>query len=134
MASNEIKNQLLAALPPNVFNALRPHLVHVELEVRTLVYAPEDEVEWVYFPSSGMISILQPTSDSRGIELATVGREGALGAIAGFGLNHALTASVVQMPLTAVKISAVEFRKLVSQYASLQELALKSNEVILAQT
>ena len=85
--------------------------MHVELEVRTLVYAPEDEVEWVYFPSSGMISILQPTSDSRGIELATVGREGALGAIAGFGLNHALTASVVQMPLTAVKISAVEFRK-----------------------
>ena len=134
MASNEIKNQLLAALPPNVFNALRPHLVHVELEVRTRVYAPEDEVEWVYFPSSGMISILQPTADSRGIELATVGKEGALGAIAGFGLNHALTASVVQMPLTAVKISAVEFRKLVSQYASLQELALKSNEVILAQT
>jgi hypothetical protein len=35
MASNEIKNQLLAALPPNVFNALRPDLVHVELEVRT---------------------------------------------------------------------------------------------------
>jgi len=27
MASNEIKNQLLAALPPNVFNALRPDLV-----------------------------------------------------------------------------------------------------------
>src|SRR5436190_23648165 len=76
VASNEIQNQLLAALPPNVFNALRPRLVHVELEVRTLVYAPEDEVEWVYFPSSGMISILQPTADSRGIELATVGKEG----------------------------------------------------------
>jgi CRP-like cAMP-binding protein len=134
MASNEIKNQLLAALPPNAFNALRPDLVHVELEVRTLIYAPEDEVEWVYFPSSGMISMLQPTARSRGIELATVGKEGALGAIAGFGLNHALTASVVQMPLTAIKISAVRFRKHVSQYASLQEAALKSNEVILAQT
>jgi len=134
MASNEIKNQLLAALPPNVFNALRPDLVHVELEVRTLIYAPDDEVEWVYFPSSGMISMLQPTARSRGIELATIGKEGALGAIAGFGLNHALTASVVQMPLTAIKISAIQFRKHVSQYASLQEAALKSNEVILAQT
>src|SRR4051812_37758526 len=134
MASNEIKNQLLAALPPNVFNALRPDLVHVELEIRTVIYAPEDEVEWVYFPSSGMISILQRTPDSRGIELATIGKEGALGAIAGFGLNRALTASVVQMPLTAVKISAIRFRKHVSQYASLQEMALKSNEVILAQT
>jgi hypothetical protein len=62
MASNKIKNQLLGALPPNVFDALGPDLVHVELEVRTLIYAREDEVEWVYFPSSGMISMLQPTT------------------------------------------------------------------------
>jgi len=134
MVSNEIKNQLLAALPPNVFNALRPDLVHVELQVRTQIYASEDEVQWVYFPSSGMISMLQSTADSRGIELATIGREGALGTMAGFGLNRALTVSVVQMPLTAVKISALNFRKHVSQYASVQEMALKSNEVILAQT
>ena len=38
------------------------------------------------------------------------------------------------MPLTAIKISAIQFRKHVSQYASLQEVALKSNELILAQT
>lgn len=134
MAINEIKNQLLAALPPNVFDALRPDLVHVELEIRTLIYGPEDEIDWIYFPSSGMISILQRTLDSRGIELATIGKEGVLGAIAGFGLNLALTTSVVQMPMTGLKISASRFRKYLSQYASLQEMALKSNEVILAQT
>src|SRR4051795_12713160 len=134
MPSNSIKNLLLAALPRNVFEALQPDFVHVELESRTPIYRPEDEVEWVYFPSTGMISILQTTPDSRGIELATIGKEGALGAIAGFGLNYALTASVVQMPLTAVRISAQRFRKHVSQYLSLQEMALKSNEVILAQT
>jgi CRP-like cAMP-binding protein len=134
MASNEIKNKLLSALPRNVFDALRPDLVHVELQARTQVYAPEDEVEWVYFPSSGMISMLQSTADSRGIELATVGREGALGTMAGFGLNRALNASVVQLPLTAVKVSAPNFRRHVSHYASVHEMALKSNEVILAQT
>src|SRR4051794_18977816 len=134
MASNQIKNKLLSALPRNVFDALRPDLVHVELQIRTQIYASDDEVQWVYFPSSGMISMLQSTADSRGIELATIGRESALGTMAGFGLNRALTVSVVQMPLTAVKISALNFRKHVSQYASVQEMALKSNEVILAQT
>jgi CRP-like cAMP-binding protein len=134
MTINQIKNQLLSALPRNVFDALRPDLVHVELKIRTPIYIPDDEVEWVYFPSSGMISMLQPTPDSRGIEVASIGKEGALGAIAGFGLNYAFTASVVQMPLTAVKISAIHFRKHVSRYASLQEMALKSNEVLLAQT
>ena len=134
MPSNNIKNLLLAALPRSVFEALRPDFVHVELEIRTPIYRPEDEVEWVYFPSTGMISILQSTPDSRGIELATIGKEGALGAIAGFGLNYALTTAVVQMPLTALKISAIRFRKHFEQFASLQEMALKSNEVILAQT
>jgi CRP-like cAMP-binding protein len=134
MASNQIKNKLLSALPRNVFDALRPDLVHVELEVRTQIYAAEDEVQWVYFPSSGMISMLQSTADSRGIELATIGREGALGTMAGFGLNRALTVSVVQMPLAAVKISALNFRRHVAEYASVQEMALKSNEVVLAQT
>jgi len=134
LPSNTIKNLLLAALPRNVFEALQPDFVHVELESRTPIYRPEDEVEWVYFPSTGMISILQTTPDSRGIELATIGKEGALGAIAGFGLNYALTAAVVQMPLTALRISAIRFRKHVAQFASLQEMALKSNEVILAQT
>src|SRR3954462_13463973 len=93
MANSNIKNLLLAALSRNVFEALRPDFVHVELEIRTPIYRPEDEVEWVYFPSTGMISILQSTPDSRGIELATIGKEGALGAIAGFGLNYALTAA-----------------------------------------
>jgi CRP-like cAMP-binding protein len=134
VTSNKIKNKLLSALPANVFDALRADLVHVELEARTQIYAPEDEVQWVYFPSSGMISMLQSTVDSRGIELATIGREGALGTMVGFGLNRALTSSVVQMPLTAVRISAPHFRKAVSQYASVQGLALRSNEVILAQT
>jgi CRP-like cAMP-binding protein len=81
-----------------------------------------------------MISILQTTAESRGIELAAIGKEGALGAIAGYGLNRSLTASVVQMHLTAIKISTSQFRKHLSKYASLQEMALKSNEVILAQT
>ena len=109
MASSDIKNLLLAALPRNAFEALRSDLVHVDLPIRTPIYLPDDEVEWVYFPSTGMISILQSTADSRGIELATVGKEGALGAIAGFGLNYALTAAVVQMPLIALKISAVRW-------------------------
>src|SRR4051794_28447588 len=79
LPSNTIKNLLLAALPRNVFEALQPDFVHVELESRTPIYRPEDEVEWVYFPSTGMISILQTTPDSRGIELATIGKEGAVG-------------------------------------------------------
>src|SRR4051794_41712982 len=124
MASNQIKNKLLSALPRNVFDALRPDLVHVELEVRTQIYAPEDEVQWVYFPSSGMISMLQSTPDSRGIELATIGRESALGTMAGFWLNPAPTSSVVQKPPTPLQKLALHIFKHISQNCPLQEKGL----------
>lgn len=134
MASDHLDNQLLASLPGNIFNAIQPMLVQVELRVRTNIYNPEDEVDWIYFPQSGMISLLHVLEDSRGIEIATIGNEGVLGAMAGLGLHIALSQALVQAALRASKISAVHFRRLVTEHASIHNMAIKYNEVLLAQT
>jgi CRP-like cAMP-binding protein len=134
LASEHLDNQLLAALPSDVFSAIQPSLVHVEFKLRTVLYNAEDEVDWVYFPRSGMISLLHVLDDSRGIEIATIGNEGVLGAMAGFGLHLALSLSVVQVHLNASKISATNFRRLAGQHAPIRDLAIRYNEVLLAQT
>jgi CRP-like cAMP-binding protein len=134
LASDHFENQLLAALPSDVFSAIQPSLIHVELKLRTVLYNADDEVDWVYFPRAGMISLLHVLDDSRGIEIATIGNEGVLGAMAGFGLHLALSLSIVQVPLSASKISATNFRRLASQHPPIRELAIKYNEVLLAQT
>ena len=134
MASEHFENQLLASLPDDNLGALQPWLVHVELKLRTLLYNAEEEVDWVYFPRSGMISLLHVLDDSRGIEIATVGNEGVLGAMAGLGLHLALSQSVVQVAMSGWKISAAQFRRLASQYAPIRDMAIRYNEVLLAQT
>jgi hypothetical protein len=44
-----------------------------------------DRLEQVYFPLSGMISLLMVMRNGQGIETATVGREGTVGAMSGAG-------------------------------------------------
>src|SRR3954467_14077423 len=85
--SDPLNNQLLASLPVNVFEALRREFSTVDLPIKTVLSHPEDEVDWIYFPQTGMVSILHVPDDGevRGIEIATVGKEGVVGAMAGLG-------------------------------------------------
>ena len=69
-----------------------------------------DEVDQVYFPHNGMLSLLAVLRDGKAIETATVGREGVVGAMAGLGLYKSLVRVVVQMPLACSKIAAPHFR------------------------
>lgn len=134
LAGNHMDNQLLATLPGNVFDAIQPSLIHVDLKLRTVLYNAEDEIDFVYFPQAGMISLLQVLDDSRGIEIATVGKEGVLGGIAGLGLYLSLSQAIVQVPLRASKISAANFRRLANQHVPIRDMMVKYNEVLLAQT
>jgi CRP-like cAMP-binding protein len=67
------------------------------------------------------------------VETATVGRRGAVGAFAGLGPWHAFTRAVVQIPGTAMVISASHFQAAVSQSERIRDLILRYKEGLLAQ-
>ncbi|MDB5548841.1 MAG: transcriptional regulator, Crp/Fnr family [Tardiphaga sp.] len=92
-----------------------------------------EEVEYVYFPHDGMLSLLAVMRDGKAIETATVGREGVVGGMAGLGLHRSLVRVVVQLPMTASRIAASHFRKAVSASEALRTLCINYNEVLLTQ-
>jgi CRP-like cAMP-binding protein len=128
-----LDNELLAVLPRADFALIEAHLETVSFEQGHLLIEAGDEVDRVYFPHAGMISLLTVTRDGRAIETSTVGRDGVVGAMAGLGLHTALVRAVVQMPLTLSHISAKHFRKAVAGSEALRDLAIRYNEVLLAQ-
>jgi CRP-like cAMP-binding protein len=97
-----LQNKLLGALPRAVFDALSPHLTTETFVQGRVLTEPGDEFDQVYFPLSGMISILAVLQDGKAIETATVGLEGAVGAMAGLGLHTSLVRCVVQLPMAAI--------------------------------
>ena len=82
-----LDNNLLSSLPRNQFDLLAPHLINQSLEQGLVLIEAGDEVDYVYFPHYGMLSLLAVLKDGKGIETATVGREGVVGGVLGMFSN-----------------------------------------------
>jgi hypothetical protein len=131
--SDPVTNRLLASLSHIDLSQLRPLLRFETLKQGIVLHDPGDEVEYIYFPHYGMISLLAVMKDGRAIETATIGSESAVGIMAGIGLHKALTRAVVQLPLAVSKISSVAFRKVVRSSDLLRNLVVRANDALLAQ-
>ena len=112
---------------------LQPHLKEVELEQGVFLQEQGEVIERVYFPNSGMISLLAVMQQGNSVETATIGREGAVGAMAGLGPRHAFTRAVVQMPGTASQIVTSKFQAVVAASPEIRDIIVRHNEVLLAQ-
>lgn len=128
-----LDNKLLASLPRTDFDRLLPHLTVVTLEQGLVLTEAGDEVDQVYFPHYGMLSLLAVLRDGKAIETATVGREGVVGAMAGLGLYKSLVRVVVQMPIACSKIAATHFRAVAATSDPVRNFCIRYNEVLLSQ-
>jgi CRP-like cAMP-binding protein len=126
-------NHLLASLAPADSVRLGAMLNVLELKQGTVLCEPGDEIEHVYFPHSGMISLLAVMRDGKAVETATIGCEGVVGAMAGFGAHVMLTRAVVQTPLVASRIAAAPFRDAARESDTLRDLIMRYSEALLGQ-
>jgi CRP-like cAMP-binding protein len=126
-------NRLLASLPVAEVAQLSSIIKMVTLPQGSVLNEPGEEIENVYFPHSGMVALLAVTSDGRVMETATIGFDGAVGAVAGLGLHRMPTRAVVQAPLLASQISAVSFRRSALASSVLRELIVQYTALLLAQ-
>ena len=80
------RNRLLAALSPADFSLLAPNLKDIPLTpLGDVLQEAGEAIKYVYFPQFGMISLLAVMQNGTAVETATVGREGATGAMSGLG-------------------------------------------------
>jgi CRP-like cAMP-binding protein len=91
-------NYLLASLPEADFEMLRPHLQTVELVQDTVLIDAGETLKRVYFPHSGVISLVVALSEGNTVEVAMVGRDSVFGASAALDGRIALTKAVIQLP------------------------------------
>jgi len=70
-----------------------------------------EEIERVYFPLSGVLSILAVLSSGEAVEAATVGREGMAGLPVFLGSREATTRTAVQVGGRALALESSAFRE-----------------------
>jgi CRP-like cAMP-binding protein len=126
-------NRFLATLPPHDFSLLAPHLRTIPLERGVMLHDVGEEIEHVYFPHSGMVSMVAVMQSGATVETATIGRAGVIGACAGLGARSTIARAIVQLPGTAAWISTSQFHAAAAQSQALRDLIVRYNDVLLAQ-
>lgn len=124
---------LLASLPPDVLNPLLQKLTPVPLNLRDMLYRADGPMEAVYFVTSGMISLVSNLEDGMQAEVGIIGREGMLGMSLLSGMNTSFVEAMVQLPGTALRMGAREFRQEVEVNAALRQALLRHSEALQAQ-
>lgn len=87
------------------------HLEPVSLSLGQVLHEPGSLMRHVYFPESGVISLLTVIDQNRAAEVAVVGREGVVGGSVTLGINHSHVRALVQSEGTAQRIASSRLRK-----------------------
>jgi CRP-like cAMP-binding protein len=128
-----LANKLLANLPGTDFDLIRPHLNIGAFRQGTVLADVGNEIDQVYFPLSGMISLLAVLREGKAIETSTIGSNGVFGAEVAFGLFESGIRAIVQIPMSAATITAPLFRRTAANSEAIRLVAIRYNEVLLAQ-
>ena len=92
-------NGLLAALEPFDFALLHPHLRQLPLIAGATLQDEEAPVEQIYFPLSGLISLVAVMEAGEAVETATIGRRGRSGRSQGWGIGTLSPAPSCKSPV-----------------------------------
>jgi CRP-like cAMP-binding protein len=115
------------------FSLLRRHLREVPISQGQLLEERGQRIDAVFFPQSGMVSLIVEMPEDETVEVGTVGAEGAIGLNAGLGSRIASVTSLVQVSGVALKISVSRFRSVVAQSQDLRYLIVRYNEMLTGQ-
>jgi hypothetical protein len=87
-ASNWPHNRLLLALPSRSLKRLMPELEQITCQRAQILMDADSALDHVFFPDSGVISVVAIYANGNIIEMATVGREGFSNVQAVFGAKR----------------------------------------------
>ncbi len=118
----EIAKRILACLPHEEFECILPDLKSVRLKFRTSLHEPGDKMPYVYFPNTGVISMLTVLENGDAVELATVGNEGMTDISVFLGLEESSARLIVQVPGTAMRMESDLFCEHVERIPILRTL------------
>jgi CRP-like cAMP-binding protein len=126
-------NRLLAALPEEHYQALVPSLESVPLPLGLVLYESGGVQDYVYFPTSSIVSLLYVLEDGSSAEIAVTGCEGLVGISLFMGGDTTPSRAVVQSAGSGFRIKAAALKKHFELGGALQLLLLRFTQALITQ-
>ena len=129
-----IENRFLAALPPDELERILPKLEEVELTFGEMMYDRHGIIDYVYFPTGCIFSLLAVAPDELTLEMGIVGREGMVGLPAFLDDAISIFRVVVQGSGKAMRMATADFQFECERDETLREMMLRLTKLRLRQT
>jgi CRP-like cAMP-binding protein len=119
------KNGLLSRLGPSERRRLSRYFEPFSLRFGQTLYEPHQDIEHVYFPESGVISLVVVLEHGGVIETGIIGNEGMAGLAVFLGMSSGHWRAVCQVASEGVRLDAAVLRRERQRGGALNDLLLR---------
>jgi CRP-like cAMP-binding protein len=113
-------NHFLASLSPHESELLGPHLKSLQLRQGAVIYRPEETIEQVYFPHTGVVSLVVGLTTGQFVEAGMLGRNSAVGAAAPLDGAIALIQAIIQVESAGMAAETAVVKQLAKESETLR--------------
>jgi CRP-like cAMP-binding protein len=128
-----VENAVLAALPAAERALVDSRIERIPLGLKHLLQEIDQPVGHLWFLRSGVCSMLAEMADGFIVEVATVGRESAMGLPLILGATRSPQRVIVQIPGEGDRLSARDFQAMRDQLPALNRILLRSALALVSQ-
>jgi CRP-like cAMP-binding protein len=118
-------NQLLRAMSQEDAEKFFSDLYPVSFSLKQIIYEVDAPLEHVYFIKEGVASILTRMNNGESIEAGMIGSEGVVGLLALLGGEISGQQVIVQAPVTALRMTAVDCKAAFDESAAVRIVMLR---------
>lgn len=127
------QNLLLARLPVEEYERLLPSLEHVSMELGQVLHEPGRSMQYVYFPTTAIVSLVCVMEDGNSAEIALVGNDGIVGVSLLLGGETTPSRALVQSAGDAYRLKGQLLKNEFYRAGPMQRLLLRYTQALLTQ-
>src|ERR1051325_3243467 len=132
-AKERLENPLLPSLPPDEYERLRPNLRPVSFSLGEVVYEFGGQLDYVYFPTTSIVSLLYTMENGSSAEMGLTGNDGVVGIALFMGGGTMPNRAVVQSAGAAMKMKAKVLQDEFAKAGKFQQLLLRYTQALITQ-
>jgi CRP-like cAMP-binding protein len=128
-----VENRLLALLPADEYERLRPNLRQVSFSLGEVVYEFGAQLDYVFFPTTSIVSLLYTMENGASAEMGLTGNDGVVGIALFMGGGTMPNRAVVQSAGGALKMKAKVMQDEFARGGRFQQLLLRYTQALITQ-
>ena len=126
-------NHLLASLPSDESKRWLPLLEPIDLPLGDVLYESGKTLDYVYFPTTAIVSLLYVMENGASAEIAVVGNEGIVGVSLFMGGGSTPSRGVVQSAGKGFRLAAVSMKDEFDRAGPVMHLLLRYTQALITQ-